>query len=61
MKEGFLPHGKITVIFTVQEESGLGGSSHIDEELLRGIDFGYVLDCDGAPGTAIIQAPANIK
>ncbi len=61
MKEGFLPHGKITVIFTVQEESGLGGSSHIDEELLRGIDFGYVLDCDGAPGTAIIQGPGQYK
>mgnify|MGYP001277987450 CR=1 FL=1 len=61
MKENFLPHGKITAVFTVQEESGLGGSSHIDENLIQGIDFGYVLDCDGAPGTAVIQGPGQYQ
>ena len=29
MKENFIPHGKITVIFTVQEEIGLRGSKNL--------------------------------
>ena len=40
MKENFIPHGKITVIFTVQEEIGRVGSKHIEEKYLEGIDFG---------------------
>lgn len=31
MKETYIPHGKVTVIFTVQEEIGLCGSSSIEE------------------------------
>lgn len=63
MKENYLPHGKITVIFTVQEESGLDGSKNIDTKYTEGIDFGYVLDADGKPGTFFIAGPGhyNIK
>ena len=57
MKETMIPHGKITVIFTVHEEDGLGGSKHFDKKYAEGIDFGYVFDSDGAPGTAVIQGP----
>ena len=32
MKEMYIPHGKITVIFTVQEEIGLFGSKNIEEK-----------------------------
>ena len=46
MKEMYIPHGKITVIFTVQEEIGLFGSKYIEEKYIQGIDFGYVLDAE---------------
>ena len=57
MKETMIPHGKITVIFTIHEEDGLSGSKHFDKKYAEGIDFGYVFDSDGAPGTAVIQGP----
>lgn len=34
MKETYIPHGKVTVIFTVQEEIGLCGSSSIEEKYI---------------------------
>ena len=57
MKERMLPHGKITVIFTVHEEDGLGGSKNFDKKYAEGIDFGYVFDQGGAPGTASVAGP----
>ncbi len=57
MKEMMLPHGKITVIFTIHEEDGLGGSKHFDKKYADGIDFGYVFDQGGAPGTASVAGP----
>ncbi len=57
MKETMIPHGQITVIFTIHEEDGLGGSKHFDKKFAEGIDFGYVFDSDGTPGTAVIQGP----
>lgn len=59
MKENYLPHGKITVIFTVQEESGLDGSKNIEEKYIQGIDFGYVLDADGKAGTFYTEGPGH--
>lgn len=59
MKENYIPHGKITVIFTVQEENGLIGSRHIEEQYLQGIDFGYTLDVDGKAGTLINEGPSE--
>ncbi len=59
MKENFIPHGKITVIFTVQEEIGLIGSRCIEEKYISGIDFGYTLDADGTAGNIFIAGPAQ--
>lgn len=61
MKETFLPHGKILAVFTVQEESSLGGSRHFDGKHAEGIDFGYVLDADGVPGTVANAGPGEYK
>lgn len=35
MKENFIPHGKVTALFTVQEEIGLVGSKNIEENICR--------------------------
>ncbi len=57
MKETMIPHGKIVVIFTIHEEDGLGGSKNFDKKYAEGIDFGYVFDQGGAPGTASVAGP----
>ena len=59
MKEMYIPHGKITVIFTVQEEIGLFGSKYIEEKYIQGIDFGYVLDADGPAGSLYNAGPSQ--
>lgn len=59
LKEHPVPHGKITVIFTVQEEIGLGGSKNIETKYLQDIDFGYTLDGDGSAGSVYIEGPAQ--
>lgn len=59
MKETYIPHGKVTVIFTVQEEIGLCGSSSIEEKYISGIDFGYTLDGDGSAGSAYTAGPSE--
>ncbi len=59
MKENYIPHGKITVIFTVQEEIGLFGSRNIEEQYIQGIDYGYVLDGDGAAGSVYNAGPSQ--
>lgn len=61
MKENYIPHGKITVIFTVQEEIGLFGSRYIEEKYIQGIDFGYVLDADGPAGSVYNAGPSEYK
>ena len=59
MKENFIPHGKITVIFTVQEEIGLRGSKNIEEKYIKDIDFGYTFDADGSAGHIFIAGPSQ--
>ncbi len=59
MKENYIPHGKITVIFTVQEEIGLFGSRNIEEKYIQDIDFGYVLDGDGPAGSVYNAGPSQ--
>ena len=59
MKETYIPHGKITVIFTVQEEIGLFGSRNIEKEYIQGIDFGYTLDADGPAGFVFNAGPSE--
>lgn len=61
MKEMYIPHGKITVIFTVQEEIGLFGSKFIEEKYIQGIDFGYVLDADGPAGSLYNAGPSQYQ
>lgn len=61
MKENYIPHGKITVIFTVQEEIGLFGSRYLEERYAKGIDFGYVLDADGPAGSIYNAGPSEYK
>lgn len=61
MKETMIPHGKITVIFTIEEESSLGGSKNFDKKYAEGVDFGYVLDADGPAGTVINEGPSEYK
>lgn len=50
--------GDLEVLLTVGEERGLLGSKHFDCSRLRS-KFGYVLDCNGDPGTMIVAAPAQ--
>ncbi|MEE3453610.1 M20/M25/M40 family metallo-hydrolase [Dialister sp.] len=59
MKEMYIPHGKITVIFTVQEEIGLYGSKFIEEKYINDIDFGYTLDADGPAGSLFNAGPSE--
>ena len=61
MKETMIPHGRILAVFTVQEETSLGGSQNFDGRHAEGIDFGYVLDADGAPGTVAQAGPGEYK
>jgi tripeptide aminopeptidase len=53
-----IDHGPIEVVFTVQEEPGLRGATHLNADLKA--DFGYILDGDGDVGTIINRAPAKI-
>jgi len=58
MKKQGIEHGPLEVVFTVQEEPGLRGATHLNAELSA--DFGYILDGDGQVGTIINRAPAKI-
>lgn len=57
--ESGIPYGGILIIFTICEESSLGGSKHIDQSKLAKADFGYALDAGGAPGQIINMAPGQ--
>jgi tripeptide aminopeptidase len=58
MQEQGIAHGPLEVVFTVQEEPGLRGATHLSADLKA--DFGYILDGDGVVGTIINCAPAKI-
>lgn len=58
-KEKNTPHGKLTIIFTVQEEIGLQGSKYFDATLTPKIDYGYTFDGDGKAGTVYNAGPAQ--
>lgn len=59
MKERNTPHGKLTVIFTVQEEIGLLGSKYFDASLAPDVDYGFTFDGDGKAGSVYNQGPAQ--
>ena len=54
-----MPHGPITVLFTVEEEIGLEGIKALDLAWLGPVDRGYILDARGPVGTAITSAPSK--
>jgi len=56
IKKWDIPHRPLTILFTVAEEEGLVGVSHMDTSLLGPVRYGYTLDVTGAVGTAVIQA-----
>lgn len=59
MKEKKTPHGKLTVIFTIQEEIGLMGSRYFDATLAGDVDYGYTFDGDGEAGTVYNAGPSQ--
>lgn len=59
LREQDLPHGPITVLFTVEEETGLEGIKAADPAWIGEVGRGYVLDASGQVGTAIISAPSK--
>lgn len=56
--ENGLPHGDIQVLLTICEETGMHGSKNLDTGKLKG-EYCFILDCDGPPGTIVIQGPAK--
>ncbi|MBE3587982.1 MAG: M20/M25/M40 family metallo-hydrolase [Thermoanaerobacteraceae bacterium] len=60
IQENNLEHPGLEVVFTTGEEIGLLGARELDCRLLRS-SMGYVLDCDGSPGTMVVQAPTQDK
>lgn len=57
IKKENIPHSNLLIVFTVQEETGLYGSKHIDRKKLKA-DFGFVFD-GGGPETIHNAAPAQ--
>ena len=60
LQEEKLPHGNLELVFTICEETGLSGAKNLDFSLLSA-DMGFVLDCDGPPGTIINRGPSQDK
>lgn len=53
-----LPHGELTIVFTVAEEIGLHGARHLSYSTLEPLpDMGYVLDGSHQPGKLTTAAP----
>lgn len=61
MKEQNIPHGRISFLMTVHEEGGVRGSRAMDRSFLKGIDYAYVLDVNGEPGSICIGAPGQMQ
>lgn len=55
-----LPHRDIEVIFTACEEYFVEGAQKLDYDRIRS-QQAYVLDTDGAIGTAVLAAPTGIR
>lgn len=53
-----IPHHNIEVVFNIAEEKGLYGSLYLDYSKLNA-DMGFVFDCDGDPGSIIVQGPSQ--
>ncbi|SFS92450.1 M20/M25/M40 family metallo-hydrolase [Marininema halotolerans] len=60
VKEQNLSHGKIQLIITVGEESGLVGAKALDRNLIEA-DFGFAMDSNGPVGDIVTSAPSQVK
>ena len=58
VKEKNIAHGDIEVVFAIAEEAGLLGSKHLARDSVRA-EMGFIFDSSGAPGQAIVKAPAS--
>lgn len=56
LEEAHCPHRSVEVVFSAAEESYCQGASLFDWSRVRSREA-YVLDCEGAPGEAVVAAP----
>jgi tripeptide aminopeptidase len=57
--ENKLPHNEVWMVFTVAEEVGLLGSTHLDYSPIKA-EYGLVLDSAGAAGRITVRQPTSI-
>jgi len=55
-----IPHSDLELVFTICEETGLSGAKNLDFSQLSA-DMGFILDCDGPPGTIVNRGPSQDK
>jgi len=60
LNEEQIPHGRLQLVITVGEESGLKGARALDPAKLEA-QFGYALDSNGAIGDIAVAAPTQAK
>lgn len=60
VKEQSIPHGRVQIVITVGEESGLLGVRMLDASKLEA-KFGYALDSNGSVGDIAVAAPTQAK
>jgi len=58
MEEKSLPHGDLTIVFSVAEELFAKGVKYLDFSAIH-TDYVFVLDCPGALGAVAVQAPSH--
>jgi tripeptide aminopeptidase len=57
--ENKIPHNELWLVFTVAEEVGLLGSTHLNYTPIKA-EYGLVLDSAGAPGRITVRQPTSI-
>lgn len=60
VKEQNKAHGKLQIVITVGEESGLIGAKALDSAILNA-DYGFALDSNGAIGQVAVAAPSQAQ
>lgn len=58
LTESTLPYPSVKCVFTVQEERGLHGAKHLNQESVEA-DLCLVLDAAGSPGGIVVGAPTH--
>ena len=53
-----IPHNDLWLVFTVAEEVGLLGSTHLNYKEIK-VDYGLVLDSTGEPGRITVRQPSS--